>query len=62
MRLERAAMKAELKKDGTLFIVAENYAEAYALKYIFPNGNECHHCENCRRIIIDCSILIKDED
>ena len=28
-------MKAEIRKDGTLYIIAENPEEAFALKYIF---------------------------
>ena len=55
-------MKAEIRKDGTLYIIAETAEEAFALKYLFPLGEEdiCGKCGRIRPIaapVIDCSIL-----
>lgn len=60
-------VKAEIKKDGTLYITAETPSEAYALKYLYPTGEE-HICDTCHRIkpraehVIDCSVLINEVD
>ena len=55
-------MKAEIRKDGTLYITAENPEEAFALKYLFPLGgddicSECHRTKERVGTVIDCSIL-----
>lgn len=55
-------MKAEIREDGNLHITAETVTEAYALKYIYPLGEE-HVCPTCHimkprvSIALDCTIL-----
>jgi hypothetical protein len=52
-------MKAELKSDGYIHIVAETVAEAFALKHLAPLENKpCEKCgQNKIPVMFDCSIL-----
>jgi hypothetical protein len=52
-------MKAELKSNGYIHIVAETIAEAFALEYLSPIKDE--PCEKCGQkkvlIMFNCDIL-----
>ena len=53
-------MKAILTAEKQVIIKAENYAEAFALKSIFPLADLCGKCGQPLigdRIIIDASVL-----
>jgi len=57
-------MKAELNKDGYVVVTAETIAEGWALNITCPEGaGECGMCNTFPpKVVIDCSILLKDED
>ena len=58
-------MKVEINKDGWLVVTAETITEAWAL-----NGANMHDSITCKgkgeqdrpKIILDCSILLRDND
>lgn len=55
-------MKAEIKKDGCIHIVAETITEAFALKYVNlkavrDNDNGIGH-----KVVLDCGILNQQEN
>lgn len=51
-------MTAILQKDGYIRITAENIAEGFALKYLFPFNKQ----SNDINIIIDTSIIIEENN
>lgn len=54
-------MKAELRKDGHVHIIAENIVEAYALLYLGKDTKICNTCGVGKYpIVINCSILNAD--
>jgi hypothetical protein len=46
-------MKAEIRKDGTIYIAAETLCEAYAMRYFTLEGGGLDY-------VLDCSILEED--
>ena len=54
-------MTAELGREGNITITAETVAEAFALQYLIPIGDDsvCRECGRTKMppIIINCSIL-----
>lgn len=56
-------MKAEIRKDGYIHIIAETATEAFALKAIHPLGKGCKHCGQIpTKVVIDGSILTEPEN
>lgn len=59
-------MKAEIRKDGHLWIIAETPTEAFAIKHLFPlNDKRCKECgkiESLSRLILDESVLMDEKD
>ena len=53
-------MKVEIRKDGTLVIIAETVVEAWAINGVHPPA--AFDCEKCgsipHKVVFDCSILL----
>lgn len=57
-------MKAKILRDGFIWIVAENTAEAFAMKYILKDKKEqCDSCHQVKHIpvLFDYTILECEE-
>jgi hypothetical protein len=54
-------MKAEIKKDGFIWITAEDATEAFALNHLVPVGDKAEVCKECNQVkipvVIDASVL-----
>lgn len=54
-------MKAEIRKDGFIWIIAENATEAFALNHLVPAGSKAEVCKECKQVkipvVIDVSVL-----
>lgn len=56
-------MKAEIRKDGFIWIIAETATEAFALNHMAPGlAPKCAECGNAdQKVVVDCSLLAEDE-